>query len=113
MSINCPRIAKFIRRAGFWLGAQGKHFEPDGGYQREQQFLKSLFKSAGWQSCLDKLTDREIVKVMGQYFDFRWDTIEDAILTEISFRLVRANGGHTDYDFDPETHLPLPKEFKH
>jgi hypothetical protein len=95
--VNNPHVAKLIRRTGMWFCKLARRFEPS-DYEREKNFVESFFRSAHWQNQLSKLTDREFLSVFLERFDMPLGTQEEAIITEVSFRLRRANGGHTDYD---------------
>lgn len=108
--MNVPRLAKACRRLGFWIGSRAKWFAPQEERKRDQEFLQGLYKSMRLQSKLDKLTDRELVKVIGDKLNFKWDSLEDALVNEIVFRLVRANGGATDYEAWDKDNQPVEKQ---
>lgn len=93
--MNAPRLAKFIRKTGFFIAKLARPFTPECD---SEKLARALIETLHWEDKLSDRTDREIGQIAARFYNFAFTTKEGALMSEIIDRLTRSPLGTNRLD---------------
>lgn len=88
--MNAPRIAKFLRKTGFFIAKLARPFTPE---DESEQRVKNLIKGLQLSHDFESLTDHQMGKVAARMIDIPFTHPNSAVIAEVVDRLLRSKRG--------------------